>query len=67
MVDVESQSYEVALEYMIRLRTADFDDPRELARLSGAAGMEPQAFYRQFSRAAVARRHAAIHPVSCPE
>ena len=48
MVDVNSQSYQVALEYMIRLRPEDLEDPDQVARLAEAARMEPVEFRRHF-------------------
>ncbi len=48
MVDVDSESYRVALEYMIRLRPEDLDDADQLQRLASVAGMEPGAFKERF-------------------
>jgi ATP-dependent phosphofructokinase / diphosphate-dependent phosphofructokinase len=44
LVNVESSSYRVAREYMIRLDRADLDDPGRLGQLAQAARMEPEAF-----------------------
>jgi 6-phosphofructokinase 1 len=42
MVDVGSDRYRIAYAYMLRLSRADFEDPRELAKLAAAAGMTPE-------------------------
>jgi len=44
LVDVESSSYRVAREYMIRLDREDLGDPEELRRIAAAAGLTPEAF-----------------------
>jgi 6-phosphofructokinase 1 len=43
-VNVESSSYRVAREYMIRLNREDLMDPEELRQLAAAAGLSPEAF-----------------------
>jgi len=48
MVDVTTESYDVARSYMIRLEPEDFTEPR-LARLSLQTSLQPEAFARQFS------------------
>jgi 6-phosphofructokinase 1 len=48
MVDIESDRYKIARSYMLRLKKEDFDDPHELARLAGAAGITTDEFRRQF-------------------
>jgi len=48
MVDIESETYLVARQYMIRLRKGDFDDPHELARFAATAGISLDEFKRQF-------------------
>jgi 6-phosphofructokinase 1 len=47
-VDVDSESYECATRYMIRLQKADFDDPAHLARLGEVVQMTPDAFRTRF-------------------
>ncbi|CAN5174424.1 diphosphate--fructose-6-phosphate 1-phosphotransferase [soil metagenome] len=47
-VDVESASYRVATEYMIRLKEEDLSDPEALRSIAAAAGMEPSAFRERF-------------------
>jgi hypothetical protein len=42
MVDIGSDRYRIAYAYMLRLTRADFDDPRELAKLAAAAQMSPE-------------------------
>jgi 6-phosphofructokinase len=44
MVDVSSENYRIASEYMIRLTRKDFDDPAELAKLAAVAGISPASF-----------------------
>ena len=44
LVNVESSSYRVAREYMIRLEREDLDDPELLKPIAEAAGMTPDAF-----------------------
>jgi 6-phosphofructokinase 1 len=48
MVDVASDRYRIAYEYMLRLNAGDFDDPRELAMLAAAARMTPERFRAEF-------------------
>lgn len=48
MVDVQSETYQVALEYMIRLKPEDLTDEKEVARLAAAGNMTPETFHRQF-------------------
>jgi 6-phosphofructokinase len=48
MVDVASDRYRIAHAYMLRLERADFEDPRELARLAAAAGTTPERFRAEF-------------------
>lgn len=47
-VDIASEHYHVAREYMIRLEARDLQDPESLARLAAAAKMEPQDFANRF-------------------
>jgi 6-phosphofructokinase len=44
LADVESSSYRVAREYMIRLDREDLKDPEKLRRIAAAAGLSPGAF-----------------------
>jgi 6-phosphofructokinase 1 len=48
MVDVESDRYKIARTYMLRLKHADFDDPKELAKLAAAAKLTPERFRAEF-------------------
>ncbi len=52
MVDVDSQIYQVAREYMIRLEPEDFEDPEKCAKLAEVAGMSPQAYFERYRSAA---------------
>jgi ATP-dependent phosphofructokinase / diphosphate-dependent phosphofructokinase len=47
-VDMNSQIYQVARKYMIRLEPSDFDG-KQLRRLAAIANMEPDDFQRRFS------------------
>jgi 6-phosphofructokinase 1 len=47
-VNVESSSYQVAREYMIRLNRADLTDPERLGPITQAAGIAPEAFRRRY-------------------
>jgi len=47
-VNVESSSYRVAREYMIRLNRADVADPARLGPIAEAAGLTPEAFTRRY-------------------
>jgi len=47
-VDVGSESYLVASEYMLRLRSGDLEDSDRLARLAEAAGMTPDEFRERY-------------------
>jgi 6-phosphofructokinase 1 len=48
-VDVDTESYRVARDYMVRLEAKDFEDPAWVARLAAAAGLEPDAFREHFA------------------
>ena len=50
-VDIGSEYYEVAREYMIRLEREDVEDPDRLAKLAEAAEMTPREFRDRFSAA----------------
>jgi ATP-dependent phosphofructokinase / diphosphate-dependent phosphofructokinase len=47
MVDVSTESYQVARSYMIRLEPQDFDEP-SLSRLAAVANLSPDAFKARF-------------------
>jgi len=48
-VDIHSESYQVARDYMIRLEKEDLADPDKKLRLATAAKMTPDEFERQFA------------------
>ncbi len=48
MVDVHSESYNVAYRYMIRLKKEDFNDAHELAKYAATAGISSEEFVKQF-------------------
>jgi 6-phosphofructokinase len=49
-VDVATESYHVAREYMVRLGQRDAGDPAWLAKLATASGLAPEAFAARFAR-----------------
>jgi ATP-dependent phosphofructokinase / diphosphate-dependent phosphofructokinase len=49
-VDVTTESYHVAREYMVRLGPRDFTDPAWLSALAKAAGLDEDAFRARFER-----------------
>ena len=49
MVDTQSEYYQVAQEYMIRLRPSDFEDESMLAKLATTAHVTPEQFKQQFA------------------
>ena len=49
-MDVSTESYHVAREYMVRLGPRDFADAAWLAKLAAAAGMDAATFRTHFSR-----------------
>ena len=48
LVDVDSQSFECARRYMIRLEPGDFTNPDQLARLAETARLSPDEFRKRF-------------------
>jgi 6-phosphofructokinase 1 len=48
MVDIASEHYKVAREYMIRLRARDLEDDELLSRIASAAKMETDEFVKRF-------------------
>jgi len=44
LVNIESSSYRVAREYMIRLDRDDLEDPDKLSPIAAASGLTPEAF-----------------------
>ena len=51
-VDVESTSYRVAREYMIRLDPEDLADGAKLGPIAEAAGMTPERFRDRYGHLA---------------
>jgi 6-phosphofructokinase 1 len=49
MVDVESESYQIARRYMIRLSQEDFTDADEIGRYAQLIGLTSDAFRKRFS------------------
>lgn len=52
MVDTESQSYQIARQYMIRLNDEDFKNPDLLKRHAALVHLSPEAFTQRFSTSA---------------
>ena len=52
LVDVDSEHYNVAREYMIRLKSKDLEDPEMRSKLARAAKMEPEEFKEKFASVA---------------
>lgn len=48
MVDINSLSFKIAREYMIRLKPSDFSDPAQLKSLAAETNLSPEEFKRQF-------------------
>jgi 6-phosphofructokinase 1 len=48
LVNVESSSYRVAREYMIRLDREDLEDPEKLRPIAAASGLTPEAFHDRY-------------------
>ena len=51
LVDVQSEHYKVARDYMIRLGPHDLEDPEMRAKLAETARMTPKAFKKKFASA----------------
>ena len=49
MVDVDSESYEIARRYMIRLGPEDFAQDRDIAKYAAIAGITPEDFRARFA------------------
>ena len=48
MVDIQSEAYNIAHRYMIRLNKDDFDDPHELAKYAATSGISLSDFEANF-------------------
>jgi len=48
MVDIDSQSYQIARQYMIRLTEADVNNRDMLGRCAALANLSPEAFRDRF-------------------
>ena len=48
-VDVESEYYAVAREYMIRLDAEDFDNAQLVSQMASAAKLTPEEFHKAFA------------------
>lgn len=56
LVDTNSDFYEVARAYMIRLERSDLENPAVLTRLAAEARLSPEEFRQRFQRAATRLR-----------
>ena len=54
MVDTQSQSYQIARQYMIRLDEHDMKDPIAVGRYAAMTGLSPNAFTQRFEPVACA-------------
>ena len=54
MVDTQSQSYQIARQYMIRLDEHDMKDPIAVGRYAAMTGLSPDAFTQRFEAVACA-------------
>ena len=52
LVDIHSEHYRVAREYMIRLERSDLENPEMLAKLASAAKKTPEQYKARFAQAA---------------
>jgi 6-phosphofructokinase 1 len=55
MVDTESQSYQIARQYMIRLEDDDFKDAARVSRHAALLHVSPEAFTQRFAPAVTRR------------
>ena len=58
MVDMDSEAYDIAYRYMIRLNKDDFDDPHELAKYAATSNVSLSDFEKQF-KYLVTKKHSA--------
>ncbi|MEX2159385.1 MAG: diphosphate--fructose-6-phosphate 1-phosphotransferase [Dehalococcoidia bacterium] len=64
MVDINSDHYRVAREYMVRLNRRDFEHERSLASLAEAANMDVAAFVERFRPIVEPDLAEGAHPLS---
>ncbi|MDH5508793.1 MAG: diphosphate--fructose-6-phosphate 1-phosphotransferase [Nitrospinota bacterium] len=53
MMDIHSEAYEMALEYMIRLKKEDFDNEDSVKKLAACTTLDPEQFRQRFEKVAV--------------
>ncbi len=53
LVDINTETYEMALEYMIRLKKSDFDSDEYVKRLAGVTNLDVKTFRERFGKVAV--------------
>jgi 6-phosphofructokinase len=56
LVNVQSEGFRVAREYMIRLEAEDFADPRQVAKLASAGNLTAQEFSDRFKYLTIKNR-----------
>jgi 6-phosphofructokinase 1 len=49
LVEIDSEDYRVARQYMLRLEHQDLEDPEMLAALAREAKLEPEEFRARFA------------------
>ena len=62
LVDIDSEHYRVARDYMIRLEPDDLEDEEKLRRLAEAARMSPEDFRDEFESVVRAGELAGMRP-----
>jgi 6-phosphofructokinase 1 len=53
LVDIHAEAYEMALEYMIRLKVDDFKNDDLLKKMAAVTGLTPEQFRERFEKVAV--------------
>ncbi|MDH4184378.1 MAG: diphosphate--fructose-6-phosphate 1-phosphotransferase [Nitrospinota bacterium] len=53
MVDIHAEAYEMALEYMIRLKVEDFKSEETVKKLAACTNLTPEQFRARFEKVAV--------------
>jgi ATP-dependent phosphofructokinase / diphosphate-dependent phosphofructokinase len=66
MVDMDSEAYQIAYRYMIRLKKEDFEDPHELAKYAATANISLAEFEKHF-RYLVSKKRSSVKKIKKPE
>jgi 6-phosphofructokinase 1 len=64
LVDVNSEQYEIARRYMVRLRPEDLEEPESLAALAAVVAMSPDEFRKLFGYLVAATQGRQALPLS---